>query len=406
MGAALGFDLAPYSFSTPTISLATEGATTAATAAEAGIGATALMEAAPLAIPAAMLGAMYYTYKHPESTAYSRGKARAQQEQYARQAREEAAERAEAKAKGLAYNETLAKYYEKELANGPIIMNYTNGNVGIIDSYNPNNGTFTGSIHYPSGSYMSGTFPHADYYHQGGVDYNDLVDATITYPNKGVFEADLRGFWGDTGIYDPGLLVQGLVPKVEVSDSPFAEYTSIPITQAPLEGNYMSRGRRGAGGGAAAGAGGAAAGAGGGAAGGGAPRQGGNQGNGNRGRNRNRNNKNQNQNESEFFRNFKQGWNDQLGTIRFGYNLGRALGWIPSHPFISSGIALGLGTGGYYLHNALNSEDPEKGPNESDQTVNTSGVNGATTGTTGTVIYNPDQIPTDSTSTRPVAWPY
>lgn len=129
----------------------------------------------------------------------------------------------------------------------------------------------------------------------------------------------------------------------------------------------------------------------------------------NKGKGRGTGNRQRKKNESEFWRNFKQGRRDVVGRKPdYGYRLGKVVGWLEEHPIWTTIGAYGTYKGGKFLYDTFVGapKSNEKGPNESDQTVNTSGVNGATTGTTGTVIYNPDQIPTDSTSTRPVAWPY
>jgi hypothetical protein len=81
---------------------------------------------------------------------------------------------------------------------------------------------------------------------------------------------------------------------------------------------------------------------------------------------------------------------------------------LEEHPIWTALGAYGVYKGGKFLYDAFAGapKSNEKDPNESDQDVDMSAANGTTTGTTGTVIYNPDQIPTDSTSNSTIVWPY
>ena len=79
-----------------------------------------------------------------------------------------------------------------------------------------------------------------------------------------------------------------------------------------------------------------------------------------------------------------------------------------SHPVITASIPIGGGIA-YASYNAnKGSEDTDKGAAKSNADINDAALTNpaATNGTTGSVTYTPDQIPTDSTSTSTVVWPW
>ena len=180
----------------------------------------ALAKTAPVTIPLTGMGlALYMDHKYPERTAYYKGTQRAKTALDALAAREFQLEAAQNRAEAEAYNKGLAKYYNRALANGPIVTPYVNGGSKTITAYNPIEGTYVGKVEYPSGSYMEGTFPELNFRHINGADLAKLSNATITYPNKGTFTAKLNSIDGNTAQYVPGTLVQGLTPTVNLPAS-------------------------------------------------------------------------------------------------------------------------------------------------------------------------------------------
>lgn len=208
-----------------------------ALAANPALGAT-ILEAAPLAIPAALTAAFIRTYKNPEDTAYARGVRQALESFEARNA----AELAQQKVEDKAYNEGLAKYYSKQLANGPMIKPWVNGGTKTITAYDPTTGTYTATFAYPSGSQLYGTFPEINY--RATRNLADFSDAYITYPNKGIFRANLTSVDNGTLNYEPWQLIKGLTPQISLPTSAaIARLTAEPqVIALPLEGDfYMSK---------------------------------------------------------------------------------------------------------------------------------------------------------------------
>ena len=141
----------------------------------------ALAKTAPVTIPLTGMGlALYMDHKYPERTAYYKGTQRAKAALDALAAREFQLEAAQNRAEAEAYNKGLAKYYNRALANGPIVTPYVNGGSKTITAYNPIEGTYMGKVEYPSGSYMEGTFPELNFRHINGADLAKLSNATIT----------------------------------------------------------------------------------------------------------------------------------------------------------------------------------------------------------------------------------
>lgn len=80
----------------------------------------------------------------------SRGMREAEERLRAAYAQMEAKELAQVKAAAKARNRQLAEYYEKELANGPIVRNYADGATTTITGYDPNTGRLTTIMDDPS----------------------------------------------------------------------------------------------------------------------------------------------------------------------------------------------------------------------------------------------------------------
>lgn len=104
-----------------------------------------------LAIPVGLAWAMYDTYKHPERTAYSRGIQQAKDKLLAAYAQMNNEEIAQVRKAAIAHNNALADHYAKELSQGPIVKNYSNGAETTITGYDPNTGRMTVSMTDPRG---------------------------------------------------------------------------------------------------------------------------------------------------------------------------------------------------------------------------------------------------------------